>query len=135
MVDIDAAVSQNPLSLTQCQTACAGGLQSCLLAERSGQVAGFIVYATVIDEVTILALSVRGSCQGAGVGRKLLGAALHLVKDAGAARCLLEVRASNIVAQHLYLSQGFAVDGLRKNYYAGHSGREDAVLMSLCLQE
>lgn len=136
MASIDAVVSASPLTATQCNTACAGESQRCLIAVLEGSVAGFIVFTAVLDEATILALSVRDRCQNAGVGRHLLGSALLVLKEIGLARCLLEVRVSNDAARHLYTTAGFSVDGQRKNYYAGQAGaREDAVLMSLRLQE
>jgi ribosomal protein S18 acetylase RimI-like enzyme len=46
-----------------------------------------------------------------------------------ARRAVLEVRASNLAAQHLYASLGFVAAGQRPDYYGGV--REPAVLMEL----
>jgi ribosomal-protein-alanine N-acetyltransferase len=62
-----------------------------------------------------------------------MAAMLEHATELGIARCLLEVRASNLAAQGLYQSLGFMSDGRRKNYYPKGSGREDALLMSLTL--
>ena len=46
----------------------------------------------------------------------------------------LEVRASNVRAQQVYLTHGFTRVGVRKDYYPGARGeREDAIVMSLRL--
>jgi ribosomal-protein-alanine N-acetyltransferase len=44
---------------------------------------------------------------------------------------MLEVRRSNLAAQKLYESMGFAVTGIRKGYYSDDG--EDAFLMALDL--
>ena len=46
---------------------------------------------------------------------------------------LLEVRPSNKSALRLYRARGFKEMGMRKNYYPGAHGREDAVILSLPL--
>ena len=43
---------------------------------------------------------------------------------------LLEVRESNARAIELYKTSGFDVVGIRKGYYRGIVGRENAVVMS-----
>ena len=54
---------------------------------------------------------------------------LQLARDAGAVTLYLEVRASNSAGRALYARHGFAEIGIRKGYYPGHDGREDAVTM------
>jgi ribosomal-protein-alanine N-acetyltransferase len=51
------------------------------------------------------------------------------VKIRGVAGITLEVRVSNISAQNLYKSIGFAEYGIRKGYYTDNN--EDAVIMWL----
>ena len=46
---------------------------------------------------------------------------------------VLEVRRSNQRAQKLYLQAGFNEMSVRKNYYPGKQGREDAILMGMDL--
>lgn len=142
MAAIDARVSDSPLSLAQCQTACRTGQEPAannqwraLVAQSEATVSGFIAYTRVLDEASILAVAVDEQCQGCGIGRALLVRALLDMHSAGAVRCLLEVRASNEAAQQLYRSQGFQIDGLRKNYYSMPDGREDAVLMTKHLSQ
>lgn len=59
-------------------------------------------------------------------------AACRCCRRDGAESVLLEVRASNAAALHLYDSLGFERVGLRRRYYADG---EDAVLMTLLLRQ
>ena len=63
----------------------------------------------------------------------LLRAALSLAKERGAQAAVLEVRASNVAAQRLYASFGFAAAGVRRDYY--RDPREDGVVMRAELAE
>lgn len=62
-----------------------------------------------------------------GVGRALLEAAMSWAAARGARKMGLEVRASNIAAQMLYRSLGFAEEGRRAGYY--RNPEEDALLL------
>ena len=62
-------------------------------------------------------LGVDPAHQGSGIGRSLLRALLE-VADAAHATVFLEVRTDNEPAHALYASEGFAVVGLRRRYYA-----------------
>ncbi|NQX87934.1 MAG: ribosomal protein S18-alanine N-acetyltransferase [Halioglobus sp.] len=135
LVGIDAA---NPAAWSEGHFARAigGGStdeKTVLVAQDAGLLLGFIVYAQVLDEVSIHNIAVRAAQWGQGVGGGLLGAALARMKSAGAVRCLLEVRRSNAVARHLYMSAGFLLDGERKNYYRSSGISESALLMSRTL--
>jgi len=66
--------------------------------------------------------------QGRKLGSYLL---LHLLikgAELGCTEATLEVRASNHVAQRLYLRHHFQVVGIRRGYY--HDNHEDAVIMT-----
>jgi ribosomal-protein-alanine N-acetyltransferase len=63
----------------------------------------------------------------------LLAGACQQAGDEGARKMFLEVRAGNGRALSLYQSVGFRQIGVRKNYYPGALGREDAVCMALNL--
>jgi len=111
----------------------AGGNQMALVWDDWGQIGGFLACTWVLDEATIQHVAVKPSQQHRGIGRALLGAGLDLLRQRGIRRCLLEVRASNVIAQRLYYRAGFEVDGRRPAYYPGSGGREDALLMSVSL--
>ena len=62
----------------------------------------------------------------------LLDALALWSRGRGAQWLWLEVRASNLRAQHIYQVHGFRRVGERKRYYPADQGqREDAVVMSL----
>ena len=134
---LDSLVNASPWSEQQFSSACADkqGLERVLLLNRGARLQGFVVYSQVLDEASILNIAVEPGSQGHGLGERLLGAALARVRDCGASRCFLELRVSNEAARGLYRKFGFTPDGLRKGYYPTASGREDAVLMSLVLNE
>lgn len=104
------------------------GVSHVLLArDGGGQVVGFCSFWRVVDEVHVNNLAVRPSHRRRGIGRALL---VHMLRDAsaqGATRALLEVRRSNEEARRLYESLGFAVAGVRKQYYSRPI--EDAIVL------
>ena len=73
--------------------------------------------------------------QGQGLGRLLLTSACQHARDVDAAKMFLEVRVGNGRAITLYESVGFRQIGVRKDYYPGLLGREDAVCMALNLTQ
>lgn len=76
-------------------------------------------------------LAVHPKARGRGIAKDLLRDTIEQAKAWGALRVLLEVRASNRVAQALYFSEGFRTVGRRPRYYTDTG--EDALLMELQL--
>src|SRR5690606_9114583 len=101
--------------------------------ERAGLLIGFTLFSQVLDEATLLNIVVHPQWRRRGFARQMLLYSLQRIEQSGAARCLLEVRVTNLRAIELYSSLGFAVDGKRRDYYPTASGREDALLMSRSL--
>ena len=133
---IDVNVNINPWNERQFASVCSGNnahAQFAIVVDEDGRVDGFIVCSQVLDEASIYSIGVHSARQGEGLGHLLLKAALVKMRDAGAIRCLLEVRQSNAVARQFYQGTGFEHDGIRKSYYPTEGGREDALLMSRCL--
>lgn len=130
---LDLRVSSSPWSqaaLTRyCDTAIADS-HCALVFEEAGRIIGFLIYSRVLDEASIDNLAIDPGYQGQGFGRTLLRAALEQMRSLALARCLLEVRESNVAARALYENNGFIVDGVRPRYYKTAQGREDALLMS-----
>ena len=93
------------------------------------KVIGYIVFWFVADEMHILNLATDPGQRRQGIAKKLVLAALKRAYRKGATRSFLEVRASNAVAQKLYLNLGFAGTSVRREYY--DSPVEDAVMMTL----
>jgi ribosomal-protein-alanine N-acetyltransferase len=142
---IDKGVNPSPWAISRIQALCGMVVaetaqtghetkQHILVAEVAGKVCGFIAISCLLQEGEIQNLGVSSARQGEGIGKALVQAALDLLCDCSALRCLLEVRHSNDKARNLYEKCGFSIDGIRKNYYQSGQGREDAILMSLNLQ-
>jgi [ribosomal protein S18]-alanine N-acetyltransferase len=85
-------------------------------------------------EAHLLNLSVAGIHQRNGHGSALLREAAAMARALRAGQLFLEVRPSNLGAQTLYRRFGFRKVGVRRGYYPAHSGREDALVLSLPLQ-
>lgn len=103
-----------------------------LVLPANGELCGFAIFRQVLDEAEVLNIAVAPAHCRSGFGRRLLRAGLDLLAER--ARCVhLEVRSGNAPAIALYRSEGFQRVGLRRNYYPGAEGREDAILMRLDL--
>jgi len=93
-----------------------------------GDLIGFSVLMTVIDEAHLLNIGICRHYQGQGYGARLLCHVMDSARHAHAARLFLEVRPSNSQAVDLYRHFGFRQIGLRKGYYPAIEGREDALV-------
>ena len=93
-----------------------------------GELIGFSVVMSVIDEAHLLNIGVSKRYQGQGYGARLLRHAMECARLGGAAKLFLEVRPSNERAVELYRHFGFRQIGTRKGYYPGVTGREDALI-------
>lgn len=93
-----------------------------------GDLIGFSVVMSVIDEAHLLTIGVCKRYQGQGYGARLLRHAMECARLGGATKLFLEVRPSNERAVELYRHFGFKQIGLRKGYYPAVIGREDALI-------
>lgn len=98
---------------------------------RRHKVIGFIFYHRVLDEAELLNIAIHPSFQGEGLGHRLLNFGFEQL-GADVRRMFLEVRASNFAALALYENNGFTQIGIRRGYYHGAVGSEDALV--LCRQ-
>ena len=98
---------------------------------RAEEPVAAIWYQCVAGRAELLDLRVSASCRRQGIGRQLLWASLVALEDV--TQVDLEVRDSNTAARALYHSLSFTETGRRTDYYAHDQGREDAVLMTLVL--
>ena len=115
-------------------TLAAGHQALCLLG--GDELIGYFVAMRGFEEVHLLNITVAPAHQRQGWALVLLDALVLWSRAQGAQWLWLEVRASNLRAQQIYLKRGFARVGLRKAYYpAGHGLREDAVVMNLRLAD
>lgn len=81
-----------------------------------------------VDEAHITTIAVHPSHRGHGIGELLLNGLIDSAFEMNAPTLTLEVRASNTIAQNLYLKYGFLPTGHRRRYYTDN--REDAVIMT-----
>lgn len=97
------------------------------VAEWDGAVVGYWIGSRIDDEAELANLAVDPTRRRGGVGGRLLD---HFLKQVGAherTTVFLEVRASNVGAQELYMQRGFEAIHRRKGYYSHPT--EDAVVM------
>jgi ribosomal-protein-alanine N-acetyltransferase len=102
-------------------------LSAWLVAMDGEKLVGYIGSQTVLGEGDMMNLAVDPEYRRMGVGEGLVNALVATLKEKGATRLALEVRASNEPAIALYEKLGFAVAGRRPNYY--RNPKEDALIM------
>ena len=105
----------------------------CWVCEDKDKVFGYGIMAVAVDEAHIMNLCIDPEFQGQGWGRKVLELMIETARRNFADTLLLEVRPSNKAALALYENNGFNEIGVRKEYYPGKKGREDAVMLALAL--
>jgi tRNA threonylcarbamoyladenosine biosynthesis protein TsaB len=101
---------------------------ACLVAERGGSVAGYLIASVLPPVAELQNLGTAPEQQRAGVARALVDALLDTCRSRGVRELALEVRVSNAAAQALYRTHGFRLVGLRRGYY--RRPEEDALLMA-----
>jgi ribosomal-protein-alanine N-acetyltransferase len=126
---IEVASNPSPWSKKVLKS-CLGGRYFNQQAMLGDQLIGFYIGEQVVDEITLMEICIAPQFQGKGYGKALFKAFLAEAKQRGGSQCFLEVRASNIAAQMLYINQGFIQTGRRTGYYQSQTGYEDALLMS-----
>lgn len=103
-----------------------------LVMESSAGVIGYAGFWLVAGEAQITRVAVAEDERGKNFGTRLTAALIKEAWDLGAEAITLEVRESNIAAQKVYLTCGFASEGIRPNYY--EDNHENAVIMWLYKQ-
>jgi [ribosomal protein S18]-alanine N-acetyltransferase len=91
-------------------------------------IVGYLGLWLMVDEAHIVAVAVRESYRGRGLGELLIAEAIEHALDHKQQNVTLEVRRSNTVAQALYEKYRFLKVGVRPRYYSDN--REDAIIMS-----
>ena len=132
VVAIEQAIYTHPWSTGNFADSLRAGYD-CRTWRMQGELVGYFVLMCGAGEAHLLNLSVAASHQRRGHGAALLREATRLAKSRGAHAVFLEVRPSNHAGQRLYMRFGFRKVGLRREYYPAHSGREDALVLSLAL--
>lgn len=101
--------------------------RTALVVEQSGSLVGFIVGRRVADEWEIENIAVTSAARRFGLGSRLVGEFLDLVRNQGGKIVFLEVRESNRAARSLYEKWAFIQVGRRKMYYQNPA--EDALVL------
>jgi ribosomal-protein-alanine N-acetyltransferase len=94
----------------------------------SGDIVGFSGFWMMLREAHIIAIGLKSTYRGLGLGEALLIATIDLVQTLDAHVITLEVRASNKIAQKLYKKYDFREVARRVKYYS--SDGEDAIIMT-----
>jgi ribosomal-protein-alanine N-acetyltransferase len=105
----------------------------CRTLRLGSALVGYFVLMAAAGEAHLLNLSVSAEYQRNGHGSGLLQEAAALARKLGARSLFLEVRPSNRGAQALYTRFGFRKVAVRRGYYPAHTGREDALVLTLSL--
>lgn len=102
-------------------------LATYLVARVDDWLVGFAGMWVILDEAHITTIAVDPALRGQHIGERLLLALIDAALERGARWMTLEVRRSNLAAQHLYRKYAFREIGTRKAYYSDN--REDAIVM------
>jgi [ribosomal protein S18]-alanine N-acetyltransferase len=108
---------------------------NCWVLDHEGVVAGYGLLSVSAGESHILNICIKPEFQRQRLGMRMMQ---HLIKQSRflkADSVYLEVRVSNHGAYDLYQKLGFVRSGERKDYYPHKDGREDAIVMTLMLNE
>ena len=92
-----------------------------LVARRGGDVAGFAIARTVLDETELMLIATAPPHQRHGVGLALLESLLAHVRQVNAKTIYVEMRHDN-PAMAFYVNSAFTVIGERRNYYRRSDG-------------
>ena len=114
---------------------CVAAGYHCRVLLKEGDVAGYCIVAHAAEEVHILNICVGPEYRREGCARLLIKNEISIGAESGAKEIYLEVRVSNLGAIDLYKGLGFKNVGLRKDYYPTGSGREDAYVFRLLLED
>lgn len=104
-----------------------------LTVKTDDWIIGYLIVYHVLDECEIARIAVAKEHRRQGAATLLIRELERWCRGKGIRRILLDVRESNRSAIAFYRGQGFAEDGLRKNYYTGPV--ESAILMSRAVGE
>ena len=104
----------------------------CRILAFDEQVVGYFIICPVADEMHILNIVTSLHFQGQGVGHLLMEEIIRLAQEGQRPKIFLEVRASNLVAQNLYIKWQFEQISIRKRYYtlpnSESNEKEDALI-------
>jgi ribosomal-protein-alanine N-acetyltransferase len=132
VIAIEDAIYSHPWTRGNFADSLTAGYE-CRTWRMEGELLGYFVLMVAAGEAHLLNLSVATAWQRKGHGSALLREAAAIARGLGARGIFLEVRPSNGGAQALYTRFGFRKVAVRRGYYPAHSGREDALVLTLAL--
>lgn len=90
--------------------------------EEDGRIVGNLGVRESVPGVLGLGMGLLREARGQGWGRKLLRTAIDYARASGAHKLELEVWLDNPRAVSLYASEGFEVEGIRRDHYRRRNG-------------
>ncbi len=108
-------------------------LSTLWVVKEGGEVAGFICFWVVRDQIHLLNIAVHPAKRRKGFATYMLKKMVQKGLEYGAKEVWLEVRPSNLAALNLYEKLGFYMKGRRPRYYSDTG--EDAIVMTLSLNQ
>ena len=102
----------------------------CFVYEVEGDIRGYAIMSSVLDEAHLLNICIAPEYQNKGYGYAFLDWLMRYAHEIGSRTMYLEVRLSNQAAINLYQAMGFNETGIRRNYYPAKNGKEDAQLFA-----
>ena len=133
LMPVEEAIYSHPWTRGNFADSLVAGYE-CRVLRLGTELLGYFVLMVAAGEAHLLNLSVAPAWQRKGHGSALLREAAGIARARGARSMFLEVRPSNAGAQALYTRFGFRKIAVRRGYYPAHSGREDALVLTLALQ-
>lgn len=132
ILQIEHAIYSHPWTLGHFKDSLKAGHQAWVMTSEDA-IIGYSLMMFVLDEAHLLNISIAAAYQKQGLGYALLQYMIERAKVSNMIVMMLEVRSSNVLAIALYAKMGFIENAIRRGYYSGKDGREDAVLMSLAI--
>ena len=124
---VEEACFSVPWSMENFQNIFRFGENYYLTAWDGEEIVGFIGLMAVMGEGDITNVAVLPTHRKQGIGDRLVASMIALAKEKEISKIMLEVRASNEAAIHLYEKYGFEFLCVRKEYY--QKPTEDANIM------
>lgn len=124
---VEEACFSVPWSMENFQNIFRFGENYYLTAWDGEEIVGFIGLMAVMGEGDITNVAVLPTHRKQGIGDRLVASVIALAKEKEISKIMLEVRASNEAAIHLYEKYGFEFLCVRKEYY--QKPTEDANIM------
>jgi ribosomal-protein-alanine N-acetyltransferase len=91
------------------------------------KVIGYLVFWRIKQQMQINNIAIHPDFRRMGIAEAVMQQVLSEIRSAGTKFVTLEVRPSNLAARSLYNKLGFAVLGIKENYY--HNPPEHALVM------